>query len=102
MNQIFVWVKYQESQAVEIDATDCRNVDGLKRAVKNDLELSAPLQEITLCTTSTTEGGAVSRIELDPGLSMAELAALESFVPNSSTHPLVIQIGLFQLFSLDF
>ena len=89
MNKIFVWVKYQESQAVKVDVTDCADVDGLKELVKvkfPSLLGSVDSALITLCTTTLSQNGTVSPVTLRPGLSVANLPATDD------EHPLIIQI----------
>ena len=91
MNKIFVWVKYQESQAVEIDATDCRNVNELKELVKvkfPSLLGSVDSALITLCTTTLSPNGTVN---LEPLLSWSPVP-LQSFNTDGSPIPLIIQI----------
>lgn len=87
-----VWVKYIDGEAVKVDATDCRNVAGLKELAKTRLDLADPVDLISLCWSS--QDGSTVLAPTDPGVTMEELAKDSRFKSNSSTRPLIVQVRL--------
>ena len=79
MNKIFVWVKYGNSSAVKIDATNCQDVNDLRKAVKSELQLPNPPQDISLHATAVD--GSVNAEPLRPGLIISKLRATDDENP---------------------
>ena len=89
MNQIYVWVKYGDSDAVKINASACEDVDGLKDLVKQRLSPkldSVAIDDITICSSAPAPDGTVVVTTLRPGLSISSLT------PNDDEHPFFVRV----------
>ena len=86
----FVWVKYADARAVEVDATACRNVDALIELVKKEIgRLVASSAAITLCLSSAADDGSVMLTALDPWAPVP----VQQYANDGSPVPLIVQVS---------
>ena len=81
----FLWVKYKSFSAVPVFTENCLNVALFIKAVKKELQLPNPPQELLL---SLTDGGPPLR----PGLVLTDLSFQPGYVPNDDENPLIISV----------
>lgn len=85
--EMYLWVKYLNTRAVEIDATSCRNVNGLIEMVKHKLGSlkDVPFENITLHASE-------NQVALRPGLSLSQLSTQPGYTVNDDDHPLIVKV----------
>ena len=82
-----LWVKFGESNAVKVSTNGCLDVDDFIKAVKKELQIPNPPQEISI---SFTMGGKAWQ----PDLKLDQLSTLPGFTENNYGHPLLISVKL--------
>jgi hypothetical protein len=79
----YLWVKYGEGDSVAIATKDCDFVSLFIKAIKKEMQLSPPPQNITLHISTNT-------VALDPGDELSTLASEPAGL--TSKNPLIIKV----------
>ena len=90
----YIWVKLGNSRAVEVDASNCRNVDALIKLVKIEIEeLASVSRNLISIGWPSNGGGSTDFTPVHPALTMEDLANESRFESNDFEHPLLVQVS---------